>query len=69
MDVWNYIKREKIELPSIYFTHERKCILTEYGQLMNVNEFVQLEKTDTIVTNIRCREEPDFRRYDLYCSC
>jgi sulfate adenylyltransferase subunit 2 len=50
LDVWNYIKREKIELPSIYFTHERECILTESGQLMNTNEFVQREESDVIVT-------------------
>ena len=49
LDVWNYIKREQIELPSIYFTHERDCILTENGQLMNVNEFVQFEQEDVIV--------------------
>lgn len=49
LDVWNYIKREKIELPSIYFTHERECILTENGQLMNTNEFVTIEKKDVIV--------------------
>lgn len=50
LDVWNYIKREKIELPSIYFTHERECILTENGQLMNTNEFVIREDADIIVT-------------------
>ena len=50
LDVWNYIKREKIELPSIYFTHERECILTENGQLMNTNEFVIREESDVIVT-------------------
>ncbi|MDO8998259.1 MAG: sulfate adenylyltransferase subunit CysD [Bacteroidota bacterium] len=49
LDVWNYIKREKIELPSIYFTHERECILTENGQLMNTNEFIILEADDVIV--------------------
>jgi sulfate adenylyltransferase subunit 2 len=49
LDVWNYIKREKIELPSIYFTHERECILTENGQLMNTNEFVTIEEKDVIV--------------------
>jgi len=49
LDVWNYIKREKIALPSIYFTHERECILTEHGQLMNVNEFVTIEPSDVIV--------------------
>lgn len=50
LDVWNYIKRENIVLPSIYFTHERECILTENGQLMNTNEFVELDENDVIVT-------------------
>lgn len=50
LDVWNYIRREQIALPSIYFTHERECIVTENGQLMNTNEFVQIEPTDVIVT-------------------
>jgi sulfate adenylyltransferase subunit 2 len=50
LDVWNYIKRENIELPSIYFTHERECILTENGQLMNTNVFVQREEKDVVVT-------------------
>jgi sulfate adenylyltransferase subunit 2 len=50
LDVWNYIKRENIQLPSIYFTHERECILTEQGQLMNTNEFVLREEADVIVT-------------------
>jgi sulfate adenylyltransferase subunit 2 len=49
LDVWNYIKRENIQLPSIYFTHERECILTQSGQLMNTNEFVQREHSDVIV--------------------
>lgn len=25
MDVWEYIKKEKLEVPSIYFSHERDC--------------------------------------------
>ena len=25
MDVWEYIRQEKLEVPSIYFTHEREC--------------------------------------------
>lgn len=60
LDVWNYIKREQIELPSIYFTHERECILTENGQLMNVNEFVQIDPKDAIVKrNVRYRTVGD----------
>ncbi|MCE2711021.1 MAG: sulfate adenylyltransferase subunit CysD [Cryomorphaceae bacterium] len=60
LDVWNYIKRENIALPSIYFTHERECILTEHGQLMNVNEFVTIEPSDVIVKrNVRYRTVGD----------
>ena len=25
MDVWEYIKRENLEVPTIYFSHEREC--------------------------------------------
>lgn len=50
LDVWNYIQRENIALPSIYFTHERECVLTENGQLMANNEFLNLDETDVLVT-------------------
>ena len=26
MDVWEYIKRETLEVPAIYFSHTRKCV-------------------------------------------
>jgi sulfate adenylyltransferase subunit 2 len=25
MDVWEYIKKENLEVPNIYFSHEREC--------------------------------------------
>jgi len=50
LDVWNYIKRENIELPSIYFTHDRECVITESGQLMANSHYLQLDSTDKIVT-------------------
>ena len=50
LDVWNYIKRENIALPSIYFTHERECVITENGQLMANNEFLNLDETDVLAT-------------------
>ena len=49
LDVWNYIKREKISLPTIYFTHERECVVTETGQLMANSEFLKLDDTDKIL--------------------
>ena len=60
LDVWNYISRENIALPSIYFTHERECILTDNGQLMNINEFITIEPSDKIVKkNVRYRTVGD----------
>lgn len=50
LDVWQYIQRENIQLPSIYFTHERECVLTENGQLMANNEFLELDESDELVT-------------------
>jgi sulfate adenylyltransferase subunit 2 len=49
LDVWNYIRREKIALPSIYFAHDREVIEHE-GQLVAVSEFIRLDDTDTVLT-------------------
>jgi sulfate adenylyltransferase subunit 2 len=49
LDVWNYIRREKIELPEIYFAHERNCVVTPTHQLMAITEHIQLDVTDEIV--------------------
>lgn len=48
LDVWNYIRKEKIELPSIYFSHNRDVIEHE-GQLVAVSEFITLDETDKVV--------------------
>jgi sulfate adenylyltransferase subunit 2 len=29
MDVWQYILKERIEIPSLYFTHERECFIRD----------------------------------------
>ena len=43
LDVWNYILKEKIELPSLYFSHERECIRRE-GQILAMSEFLNLRE-------------------------
>ncbi len=48
LDIWNYIKRENIELPSIYFSHERECVHYNATQFISHSEFVQLENTDIV---------------------
>jgi len=46
LDVWNYIKRENIELPSLYFAHKRK-VFERDGLIWPVSEFVFSDETDT----------------------
>lgn len=49
LDVWNYIRREGIELPSIYFSHDRQ-VLEHQGQLIAVSDFIQIDENDKIAT-------------------
>ncbi len=49
LDVWNYIKKENIQLPSIYFSHDRE-VLEHEGQLIAVSDFIQVEEHDKIST-------------------
>ena len=59
LDIWNYIHREKIDLPSIYFAHERE-VLEHDGQLVAVSEFIRLESTDHVsIKRVRYRTVGD----------
>ncbi len=49
LDVWNYIRHENIELPSIYFSHDRE-VLEHDGQLVALSEFIRLDEWDKITT-------------------
>jgi sulfate adenylyltransferase subunit 2 len=48
LDIWNYLKKENIQLPSIYFAHEREVIVHD-GQLVAMSDYVNLEPTDVVV--------------------
>ncbi|MES2110341.1 MAG: sulfate adenylyltransferase subunit CysD [Bacteroidota bacterium] len=59
LDVWNYIRREKIELPSIYFAHERE-VITRNGQYMAASPFLNMDNEDIIERrNVRFRTVGD----------
>jgi len=45
LDVWQYIKRENLEVPSVYFTHQREVFRRE-GVLYPVNEFLPMKPTE-----------------------
>jgi len=60
LDVWNYIQRENIALPNIYFTHERECVVLPSGQLLGLSEHITIEESDEIVTrHVRFRTVGD----------
>ena len=46
MDVWQYIKHEGIDLPSLYFSHERE-IVNRHGSLLAVSDVVRLQADET----------------------
>ena len=55
MDVWQYIYQEQIELPSIYFTHERRCFFRD-GQWLAAEPCMNLKPDEEVVTRrVRCR--------------
>ncbi len=59
LDVWNYIRRENITLPSIYFSH-RRDVIEHQGQLVAVSDFIQLDPTDVVQhRNVRYRTVGD----------
>jgi sulfate adenylyltransferase subunit 2 len=47
MDIWMYIKRENIPLPSLYFAHERD-VLERNGAILAVGEFVEPRDGETV---------------------
>jgi sulfate adenylyltransferase subunit 2 len=59
LDVWQYIAREQLELPSIYFAHEREVFRRD-GMLYAVSEFVErLDGEEPFSTSVRFRTVGD----------
>ena len=55
MDVWQYLFQEKIELPSIYFTHERKVFYRD-GVWLAWAPFMKTKPDEKVeVRRVRCR--------------
>jgi sulfate adenylyltransferase subunit 2 len=59
LDVWQYVAREQLELPPIYFAHEREVFRRD-GMLYAASEYVErMEGEDTFVTSVRFRTVGD----------
>ena len=59
LDVWNYIKREQIQIPSLYYAHNRK-VFNRDGLWMPYSDYVQIGNSDEVITtNVRFRTVGD----------
>ena len=47
LDVWNYINKEELELPSLYFSHKRECIIRD-NMILAKSDYIKLKKSDKI---------------------
>jgi sulfate adenylyltransferase subunit 2 len=64
MDIWQYIEREKLEIPSIYFAHERE-VIQRAGGIMPVSDLVQPQAGEKVVIKtVRFRTVGD-----ITCTC
>ena len=59
LDVWQYIGQERIELPSIYFAHERVVVRRDGMLLAAEGEFGPIEGEDAFETSVRYRTVGD----------
>lgn len=54
LDIWNYIKIEKIDIPSIYFSHEREVFWRD-NQLIPASKFINMKNKKTFFMFVRFR--------------
>ncbi|MER5646234.1 sulfate adenylyltransferase subunit CysD [Streptosporangium sp. NPDC002524] len=48
LDIWDYIRREEIEIPSIYFAHTRK-VFERDGMLLADSEFITRDDDESLL--------------------
>lgn len=59
LDVWHYIRKENLEIPSIYYAHQREVFLRD-NQWMPVSQYVNVEENDERkFTSVRFRTVGD----------
>ena len=51
LDVWSYIEKEGIEIPSIYFAHKRKVFLRD-GLIWSHSDYVYQEKDEEVLEEL-----------------
>jgi len=51
MDIWQYILMENIDIPSLYFAHQRNVILRD-GTYLPESEFIELREGEEVVNKL-----------------
>ena len=51
INIWEYIKQDKIQLPSIYFAHNRKCIVRD-NIILPYSNYLNLGEDDKIILSL-----------------
>lgn len=59
LDVWNYIAREQLDLPSIYYSHQREVFLRDGMFMANIPPMQLLENEEVFTTTVRYRTVGD----------
>lgn len=59
LDVWKYIQREQLQIPSLYYAHKRD-VFNRDGLWIPVSDYVKMGENDEVVsTNVRFRTVGD----------
>lgn len=59
MDVWHYVLQDDIELPSIYFTHQRKVFLRDGMLMAESPHLVPMDNEEVFEATVRFRTVGD----------
>ncbi len=47
LDVWQYLMQEKVELPSLYFAHQRKCFIRD-GIILAASDYINMKPDEEV---------------------
>lgn len=68
LDIWQYIKKENIEIPQIYFAHNR-AVVNRNGMIIAFSDFLPKAENEIVYSaTIRCRTVGDIMTTGLWLS-
>ncbi len=68
LDIWQYIKKENIEIPHIYFAHNR-AVVNRNGMIIAFSDYLPLLENEIVYNStVRCRTVGDIMTTGLWLS-